>query len=519
MKIHFGHRQQEAFLVGSSAVMAAILVFALVGLVLFILLRGGSYFWPQQIYQIEYSDAANGQTTKVLANIDYLQQQDQQTIVWAHASESSHPARQQLRLEQNAILNTSLPDNAMEVVLKDGRRILALSQHLATPNQSLLALEYFASSYREVEQIEQAIEQIRIEQLAPIHQQLAEMNLRQVDPLAPARLKLNLAFEDWYSRVVELEQTLQGYVLAVEFADGQRTSLPLSEIKAPHQPNQFGWWQKMLYAVKQLGAFLIDSPKQANTAGGIFPALFGTVLMVLLMTIIVTPFGVLAAIYLSEYARTNWLTSLVRISVNNMAGVPSVVYGVFGLGFFVHSVGGNLDQLLFSEQLPEPTFGTPGLLWAALTMALLTLPVVIIATEEGLKRVPKELRLGSYALGATKAETIWHTILPIASPGIITGIILAIARAAGEVAPLMLVGAVMFAPSLPVDGEFPFVHLDRQFMHLGAFIYDGAFHSQNSSQGSSIVFASCSLLLALVMMLNIVATRTRYKLQQRLSSG
>ncbi len=172
-------------------------------------------------------------------------------------------------------------------------------------------------------------------------------------------------------------------------------------------------------------------------------------------------------------------TRLVRIAVNNLAGVPSVVYGVFGLGFFVYFLGGSIDQLFFKESLPTPTFGTPGLLWASLTLAILTVPVVIVATEEGLSRVPRAIREGSLALGATKAETLWRTVLPMTASAMITGLILAVARAAGEVAPLMLVGVVKLAPSLPLDTNAPFLHLDRKFMHLGFHIYDVGFQSPN----------------------------------------
>ena len=186
--------------------------------------------------------------------------------------------------------------------------------------------------------------------------------------------------------------------------------------------------------------------------------------MVLLMSVFVTPFGVVAAVYLHEYARQGPLVRLIRIAVNNLAGVPSIVYGVFGLGFFVYFLGGNLDALFFPESLPAPTFGTPGILWSSITLALLTLPVVIVATEEGLARIPRSLREGSLALGATQAETIWRVILPMASPALMTGMILAVARAAGEVAPLMLVGVVKLAPSLPLDGNFPYLHLERKLL-------------------------------------------------------
>src|SRR5690606_36253953 len=182
------------------------------------------------------------------------------------------------------------------------------------------------------------------------------------------------------------------------------------------------------------------------TDGGIFPAIFGTVTMVMVLAIFVTPFGVTAAGYLREYAKQGPATRAIRIAVNNLAGVPSVVYGVFGLGFFVYFLGGSIDQLFYREGLPTPTFGTPGLMWASLTLAILTVPVVIVATEEGLTRVPRSIREGSLALGATKAETLWRTVLPMTASAMMTGLILAVARAAGEVAPLMLVGVVKLAP-------------------------------------------------------------------------
>ena len=233
------------------------------------------------------------------------------------------------------------------------------------------------------------------------------------------------------------------------------------------------------------------------------------------MTVIVSPLGVVAAIYLHEYAGNNALTKLLRIAVINLAGVPSIVYGVFGLGFFVYMVGGSLDQLFYAETLPSPTFGTPGVMWSALTLAILTLPVVIVSTEEGLSRIPSSMRHGSLALGATKAETLWRIILPIASPAIMTGIILAIARAAGEVAPLMLVGVVKMAPNLPLDGNFPFLHLDRKFMHLGFHIYDVGFQSPNVEAARPLVYATALLLVTIIVALNMTAVSIRNRLREK----
>ena len=238
-------------------------------------------------------------------------------------------------------------------------------------------------------------------------------------------------------------------------------------------------------------------------------------MMVFLMTIIATPLGVIAAIYLREYASQGVITQTVRIAVNNLAGVPSIVYGVFGLGFFVYFVGGNIDKIFYPESSPAPVFGTPGLLWAALTLALMTLPVVIVSTEEGLSRIPRSLKEGSLALGATKAETLWRVVLPMATPSIMTGMILAIARAAGEVAPLMLVGVVKLAPTLPLDLNAPFIHLDQKFMHLGFHIYDVGFQSPNVEAARPLVYATAFLLVLVVATLNLSAVALRNSLREK----
>lgn len=294
--------------------------------------------------------------------------------------------------------------------------------------------------------------------------------------------------------------------------------LMAADIRTYWLPNQLSWWQQVAIFWQEWRHFLTASPSQNQSAGGIFPAIFGTLVMVLLMAVLVTPFGILAAIYLHEYAPKNWLTQLIRTSVYNLAGIPSVVMGVFGLAFFVYVLGGSLDRLFYAEQLPAPTFGTPGLFWAALTLSLLTLPVVIVATEEGLSRLPQAQRLGSFALGATQAETIWKVVVPQAAPAMLTGLILAIARAAGEVAPLMLVGVVKSAPQLPVDTQFPFIHLERKFMHLGYHLYDVGFQSPDAEVAMSLVYAIGLVLLTLILLLNLSAflLRQRLRLKYRL---
>lgn len=299
---------------------------------------------------------------------------------------------------------------------------------------------------------------------------------------------------------------------------GVEVTLPMYRMLAVSFPNDMNFIDKVGHFFVQIGKFVSEDPREANTEGGVFPAIFGTVFMVLLMSVIVTPFGVVAAIYLHEYAGKNAVTRLIRIAVINLAGVPSIVYGVFGLGFFVYMVGGSLDQIFYPEALPSPTFGTPGVMWAAITLAILTLPVVIVSTEEGLSRIPSTLREGSLALGATKAETLWRIIIPMASPAIMTGLILAVARAAGEVAPLMLVGVVKSAPMLPVDGNFPYFHLDRKFMHLGFHIYDVGFQSPNVEAARPLVYATSFLLVTVIVGLNLTAIGVRNHLREKYRS-
>jgi phosphate transport system permease protein len=327
---------------------------------------------------------------------------------------------------------------------------------------------------------------------------------------------------DYQSKTSELEDLYRAadrQSLMLTLSNGKQTNMPLTQILSVTRPNGMGWFEKAAAYLTNLWGFVSGEPREANTEGGIFPAIFGTVLMVFLMTLAVVPFGVMAAVYLREYARQGAVVRLVRIAVNNLAGVPSIVFGVFGLAFFIYAVGGSLDHWLFPESLPNPTFGTGGILWASLTLALLTVPVVIVATEEGLSAVPRDFREGSLGLGATRFETIWHVILPCALPGILTGLILAMARAAGEVAPLMLTGVVKLAPSLPLDGQFPFLHLERKFMHLGFHIYDVGFQSPNVEAAKPMVYMTTLVLIMVVVSLNFLAVVLRNRLRKRYASS
>jgi phosphate transport system permease protein len=309
-----------------------------------------------------------------------------------------------------------------------------------------------------------------------------------------------------------------GWALDVETAAGEKQSIPLAAIAQIWQPNRLSTLGKLGVYLSRWAEFLGDDPREANSAGGVFPAIWGTVAMTLIMALLVAPFGVLAALYLREYAARGAITSAVRIAINNLAGVPSIVYGAFGLGFFCYGVGAGIDELFFRPALVadgQPTFGTGGLLWASLTLALLTLPVVIVATEEALAAVPNSMREGSYACGAGKWQTIRRIVLPRALPGIMTGLILAMARGAGEVAPLMLVGVKKLALELPIDGTFPFVHPEREFMHLAFLIYDVGFQSPNSQAAKPMVFTITFLLVLIIALLNVTAIWIRSRLKRR----
>ena len=379
-----------------------------------------------------------------------------------------------------------------------------------------------------VEQLHQKLVRLEKKDIGRINAGLERIRLQtrklelqgKLDAVAQTELDAERAQWDAEYKVLETElialnQAFNRDSVTVKTADGREVTLSLGKVVRAFQPNAMGTTEKLGFYFAKLWEFVSDDPREANTEGGIFPAIFGTVMMTLIMAVIVTPFGVIAAIYLREYAKQGPLTRVIRIAVNNLAGVPAIVYGVFGLGFFVYVLGGSLDRMFFPEAAPAPTFGTPGLLWASLTLAILTLPVVIVATEEGLARIPRAVREGSLALGATKVETLWRVVLPMASPAMMTGLILAVARAAGEVAPLMLVGVVKLAPSLPLDGNYPYLHLDQKIMHLGFHIYDVGFQSPNVEAARPLVYATALLLVLVIVVLNMAAVYIRNHLREK----
>jgi len=517
-----------------------------VGLLSLVAVRGLGHFWPAQVVEYRYQEGAEISTiVGEIVDTTVLSAQQAKDSQYKITDGSGSLIQKLIKtgnrdttgldfrwIEAQKIKQTTYPVDMTVierrewgnfyghiVAVKEQSKVIASGSQAEQVAQQKLteALTIFAQietmQQSEVGAINYGLEQLRLKQKGL--QLKNQWNAATQQQFAKQQA-------DYESRYAQLQITLKQLYekialnsLVAKEASGNELEIPLAKVVRLYQPNAMSVWEKMQHYVEKVGEFISDDPREANTEGGIFPAIFGTIMMVMLMAIIVTPLGVIAAVYMSEYAKQGFITRLIRIAVNNLAGVPSIVYGVFGLGFFVYILGGNIDRLFFPESAPAPVFGTPGLLWSSLTLALLTLPVVIVSTEEGLSRIPKAIREGSLALGATKAETLWRTILPMASPAIMTGLILAVARAAGEVAPLMLVGVVKLAPTLPLDGNFPYFHLDRKFMHLGFHIYDVGFQSPNVEAARPLVYATSLLLVMVIIGLNLSAISIRNHLREK----
>jgi len=527
-----------------NAMAVAISLLAVIGLISFIVFKGMGHFWPKDIHAYTVQDGQGGtvqligelhrRSDRVEGNIKEGVTHIPQLLVkvgnrdifgadfkWVdeHAIVKDITAKDLIMVERYEWGN--LYGRLKSVTLGDGMTVTG-NQAWDTFQQLIerhteLHKQIVRIQKHEIGAINAGVEQLRLDRRRlELDNKLTEQAIAKLDE---KRRQLDGEYQTLLTQMRQLEQTASALGKAqIEIMTGDVVTLPIDKIVESVMPNAMTLTEKFGHYFHRIWVFLSDDPREANTEGGIFPAIFGTVTMVFIMTVLVMPFGVVAAVYLREYAKDGWITRAVRISVNNLAGVPSIVYGVFGLGFFVYVLGHNIDQLFYQEALPAPTFGTPGLLWAALTLALLTLPVVIVSTEEGLARVPRAMREGSLALGATKIETLWNTVLPIASPAIMTGLILAIARAAGEVAPLMLVGVVKLAPSLPVDSIAPYIHLDRKIMHLGFHINDVGFQSPNVEAAQPLVYATAFLLVLIIIALNITAITIRNRLRERFKS-
>ncbi|MGB1198999.1 MAG: phosphate ABC transporter permease PstA [Thalassotalea sp.] len=520
----------------------SISLISVLGLLWLIASRGLSYFWPADIYQFDMLNE-KGKSMTVIGEIYDREEIPAKQL--AHLNIKLDPAQENIErylvktgnrelvsLDFRWILvpqitKTSTPENLVVIERRTNGNFYGVIEQLVLDGEPV-SLDRMPEMLERVDNFQVEIEALQKVDIGAINYQIERLRLKERkhrlqdtltnDVANDINAQVN-ALQDEYqvleAKLMALREKVSRDQLNVRAMDGSVVAINFEHILHIGFNNQMSVFDKLQLFFVQIAGFIVDDPREANTEGGVFPAIFGTVLMVLLMTVIVSPLGVVAAIYLHEYAGNNALTKLLRIAVINLAGVPSIVYGVFGLGFFVYMVGGSLDQLFYPETLPSPTFGTPGVMWSAITLAILTLPVVIVSTEEGLARIPSAMRHGSLALGATKAETLWRIILPIASPAIMTGIILAIARAAGEVAPLMLVGVVKMAPNLPLDGNFPFLHLDRKFMHLGFHIYDVGFQSPNVEAARPLVYATALLLVTIIVSLNMTAVAIRNRLREK----
>lgn len=527
----------------------SISIILVIGLIVLIAVRGLGHFWPADIVEFQYQENdkvetivgewvdSSVMTAAMARESGYQVAKDQDRVVQYLVKTGNRDITGldfRWILEQN-IQSQSLPNELVAIERREWGnfygRLKLLKQHGATIAQGEEAWQQIHAKLDKVLELVEEIEHLQKNEIGSINYNLERLRLRKrglqlkgqwTDAAKQQMVQEEAGYDQQYKKLqqqlAELNKQIQNDSIVVVDANGNEKEIKLANIVRIIRPNAMGVGDKIAEYFSKFIEFISTEPREANTEGGIFPAIFGTVMMVMLMAIIVTPFGVLAAVYLREYAKQGFTTRLIRIAVNNLAGVPSIVYGVFGLGFFVYIIGGNIDTLFYPESAPAPVFGTPGLLWASLTLALLTLPVVIVSTEEGLSRVPKSIREGSLALGATKVETLWRTVLPMASPAMMTGLILAVARAAGEVAPLMLVGVVKLAPTLPVDGNFPFFHLDRKFMHLGFHIYDVGFQSPNVEAARPLVYATSLLLVMVIIGLNLFAINIRNNLREKFRS-
>lgn len=543
------------WLTGGALALCLVMIAGLVGLVLW---RGGSTFWPMPVVQVETIDGSShlGEVTRsgrLVLSEEVLEGMDGEAGARARVRSERGESEIRRRLvrtgnfELTGVHFNWVSDHELEAESNPEWALVAErlewgrfygfptafeigGERVADTPEAAWALyrEHHASvrdrfeERKDLETHDVGRVNHRLER-ARLHRRAVTLEHGADSPEWRAANAEYLEIEAWveteFSRIREeidaLDDENDRFQLVLQGSDGEEVALGLADIVRAYPANRLGVGSKLALYLSRWSEFLLGDPREANSEGGVFPAIFGTVVMTLLMTLAVVPFGVLAALYLREYAKAGVMVSMVRVAINNLAGVPSIVFGVFGLGFFCYVVGAGIDHGLFPERLPNPTFGKGGILWAALTLALLTLPVVIVATEEALAAVPRSMREGSYACGASKWQTILRIVLPRAMPGIMTGMILAMARGAGEVAPLMLVGAVKLAPELPLDGIAPFIHPERSFMHLGFHIYDLGFQSQNSEAAKPMVFTTTLLLISIVAALNLAAILIRTRLRQK----
>jgi phosphate transport system permease protein len=522
----------EPFIWLSGATVAVVLFMIAMMLVL-VLMEGATFFWPRPVVMVELKDGTKLAGIQRASEL-YQEKDEQGKILQSVPRIQLMTANRDLSgqdfvwVDLPGVAATRTPEDVFYLERQEWGPMIgwaaspdpdfarALDRGIAAGRRRHAKIQRIERD--EIGYFNRKIEDLRLKQRVLA----AKAKRRGQVPDAAALAKLEAAVAGYQARYETLQKELailrtedEGQTVTFKAVDGQEKTLAFSAIVRAHQPNRLGLAGKLGLYLSRLAEFIFGEPRESNTEGGVFPAIFGTVLMSLLMSLIVVPCGVIAALYLREYAKQGPLVSMVRIAVNNLAGVPSIVFGVFGLGFFVYFVGGGIDRIFFADRLPTPTYGTGGILWAALTLALLTVPVVVVATEEALAFVPKGIRDGSLACGASKWQMIRTVVLPASAPGILTGVILAMARGAGEVAPLMITGVVKLAPELALDTHFPYVHLQRKFMHLGFHIYDVGFQSPNVEAAMPMVYTTTLLLIGVIIGLNVLAMVIRNRLKNR----
>ena len=557
--------EAKIWLTSIGLALGLIMIFGLLGIIVY---NGLEAFWPKTAYAFTVQNEPEGEKTTIYGNI--TKDQTRHVLNAEGKQESIHEYQiftgnkekfgQAFRfIDVHRIVNQEELPRLMTLERLEGGKAIVDPIGIKLQNGSVLKAtdsEFLSDFQRltdEADHVRKSVHRIEKGDIGAINNKLDELqrevkiiersyDIREVNGVSVATLKdnpivddiknpiaelaklkeqigeLHREYETYTAQVAKLREHEGKDILLYQLGNNDVHEMPIDQIVYGFMPNELGFFGKLGVFWHHFTGFILDDPREANTEGGIFPAIFGTFIMTVLMSMLVTPIGVIGAIYLREYAKQGPLVQSVRICVNNLAGVPSIVFGVFGLGFFVYYLGGSIDQLFYWKKLAvdnTPTFGTSGILWASLTLALMTLPVVIVSTEEALSAVPRGLREAALACGASKWQMIQRIILPCALPGVMTGLILAMARGAGEVAPLMVTGVVKLAPSLPIDGEGPFVHLERKFMHLGFHIYDVGFQSPDSDAAQPMVFATTLLLILLVVVMNLAAILIRNKLRKR----
>lgn len=562
MKISFWKSGEPfVWVLGSLLTLTLVLICGLVGVVLN---NSLGVFWPKTLYQFELNDGKKylGEITKKETYLDNHQEKsriqikrgnrdiDQMDFVWVDESQikTQQIAENAVGVERDVNgnfygfikefidqNNEKVADvNSFErlnsivsqqnILLEEKKALLYKNNLKVNDNTSKLKIMIYENKKAKLPANETNEKLLyeknpRMSEISYLFDNNFEFSYLKIDDKSLKIFNTLVGLNEEYMALKKDMEAFEQEVLKTKVVlhdiNGVEKTLSLLSIVRILKPNQMSIIDKCKHYIVKIWELVFDKPRESNTEGGLFPAIVGTIAMVFLMSFLSFPLGVISGIYLREYAKEGFFIRLVRIAVNNLAGIPSIVYGIFGLGFFVYFIGSNIDQMMYPELLPAPTFGKGGILWASLTLGILTVPVVIVATEEALSAIPRDIRQGALALGATQFQTLYGVLLPMASPGILTGFILAMSRAAGEVAPLMITGVVKHAPALPIDGDFPYIHLERQFMHLGFQIYDVGFQSPNVEASTPMVYVTTLLLLLVVFSLSIGAIILRSKMKKR----